>query len=129
MSTKTLPPYIITNSALDIGFFSVKGASKRATTGGICNFSFPSQIARVTGSASVSMGMESLSGVYIKDENNCYFVGTDAALQSSARQTRTVTENFVDTNDYQILFLAGLHYILRDHHHKIGEADTVEIKV
>ena len=128
MSTKISPPYIIPNSALDIGFFSVKGASKRETTGGICNFSFPSQIARVTGSASVSMGMESLSGVYIKDENNCYFVGTDAALQSSARQTRTVTENFVDTNDYQILFLAGLHYILRDHHHRIGEADTVEIK-
>ena len=123
-----LQPYTIPNSALDIGFFSVKGASRRLGTGKISNFCIPSQIARVVGPASVSMGMESLSGVYIKDEGNCYFVGTDAALQSSARQTRTITENFVESSEYRVLFLAGLHYILRDHIHNLVKCEKVEIK-
>ena len=128
ITTMATLPYTIPNSALDIGFFSVKGASKRVSSGKIASFCIPSQIARVTGRASVSMGMDSLSGVYLEEEGNCYFVGSDAALQSSARQTRTITENFVESTDYKILFLAGLHYILRDHQHQLGKNNKVEIK-
>lgn len=128
MSAKLSNPYNIANSALDIGFFSVKGASQRGNTGKISNFCFPSQTARVATAATVSMGMESLSGVYINAENAIYFVGADAALQSNARQTRIITENFVETTEYRVLFLAGLHYILRDHIQRIGHTEVVEIK-
>lgn len=103
-------------AALDVGYFSVKGASGRDEAESLIQtFAFPSQCAKSQGHSSVSIGMNAHSGINVRVGQTLYFVGQDAALNSHARQTRTITESFVDSDEYKALFLGGLHYIVKEH--------------
>ena len=100
--------------ALDIGYFSVKGASRREKNDTIKAFQFTSQCSHVSSVHKTSMGMAALSGANVTVNGAEYFVGKDVVLQTSARQTRAITENYADSPEYKALFLGGLYYFLSD---------------
>ena len=114
--------------ALDIGYFSVKGASRREKNDTIKAFQFPSQCSHVSSMHKTSMGMAALSGANVTVNGSEYFVGQDVVLQTSARQTRAITENYADSPEYKALFLGGLYYILRDYAGELRGKDEVEIR-
>ncbi|WP_122974884.1 plasmid segregation protein ParM domain-containing protein [Comamonas thiooxydans] len=118
--------FLIDNAAADIGYFSTKIASK--ANGKINTLAFPSQCARVVGDQIISVGMSSLSGVNVNVEGSSYFVGPDSALQTTGRESRTISENFVETPEYLALYKGALHYILRDYSSQIVGHNKVTIK-
>lgn len=118
--------FVIPNAAIDIGYFSTKTASKAGHQ--IAVMSFPSITSNVNAPQIVSAGMSALSGVTVKIDEMNYFVGPDAALQMKGRQSRTVTDKFVSTNEYKAFFKGALHYILRDYKDFISGASIVVIK-
>ena len=114
--------------ALDIGYFSVKGASRREKNDTIKAFQFPSQCSHVTAVHKTSIGMAALSGANVTVNGAEYFVGQDVVLQTSARQTRAITENYADSPEYKALFLGGLYYFLRDYANELRGKTEVEIR-
>ncbi|HQT51523.1 MULTISPECIES: hypothetical protein [Acidovorax] len=114
--------------ALDIGYFSVKGASRREKNDTIKAFQFPSQCSHVSSVHKTSMGMAALSGANVTVNGAEYFVGKDVVLQTSARQTRAITENYADSPEYKALFLGGLYYFLSDYAGELRGKNEVEIR-
>ena len=118
--------FVIPNAAGDIGYFSTKIASKANDK--LETMAFPSQCARVMGEQIISVGMTSLSGVNVEVEGTSYFVGPDSALQTKGRESRTISENFVETPEYMALYKGALHYILRNYASQIKGMEKVAIK-
>ena len=96
MSTKL---FEIPVAALDIGYFSVKGASRREGDQ-VKVFNFPSQASRTSVIPVTTIGIASISGALVNVKNESYFVGQDVVLQSSASQTQTITDGFVKSADH-----------------------------
>lgn len=117
---------VIQNAAADIGYFSTKIASKGK--GSVTTLAFPSQCARVLGDQIISVGMSSLAGVNVEVAGSSYFVGPDSAMQTKGRESRTISENFVETPEYMALYKGALHYILRDYSSQINGLGKVSIK-
>lgn len=107
-------PFHLPVAAIDIGYFSTKIAC-RDSDNNITTFSFPSQCARVTHHQIISAGMTALSGVNVKVGDGEYFVGPDSALHAKGRESRSISDNFVFTEEYRALFIGALNYVLRNH--------------
>lgn len=122
----TQAPYIINNAAIDIGYFSTKIASKGKSDLNV--LAFPSQCARVQGSQIISVGMTALAGVNVDVDGSSYFVGPDSSLQTKGRESRTISENFVETPEYMALYKGALHYVLRDFSSKVKGSNKVSIR-
>lgn len=116
----------IANAALDIGYFSTKVASQSGRA--ITTVGFTSQVGRSEVSQHLSAGMKALSGVDVKVNGVNYFVGPDATLQTKGRESRTISENFVNTNEYMALFKGGIHYVLLDHKATVKGKTNVNIR-
>ncbi|QXW20373.1 ParM/StbA family protein (plasmid) [Comamonas aquatica] len=117
---------IIANAAIDIGYFSTKVASMSERS--ITTIGFTSQCGRSDANPILSVGMNALAGVNVVVDGISYFVGPDATLQTKGRESRTITENFVNTNEYMALFKGGIHYILKDHAATVKGQKNVNIR-
>lgn len=106
----------------------MKGASRREKNNTIKAFQFPSQCSQVSSAQKTTIGMSALSGANVQVNGSTYFVGQDVVLQTSARQTRAITENYADSPEYKALFLGGLYYFLRDYAHELKDKKEVEIR-
>ena len=100
-----LNQFTIPNAAIDIGYFSTKVASNGNNK--INALAFPSQCARVQEEQIISVGMTALSGVNVDVHGSSYFVGPDSGLQTKGRESRTISENFVETPEYMALYKGG----------------------
>lgn len=109
-SAHLIVPFI----ALDIGYFSVKGASHQLSNGQINNFIFPSVAPQIHSEISVHQGMGSYSGALVDVNNNKYFIGADARYFTKNLKPRTTNENYINSEDYKALYLGGLHHILKE---------------
>ena len=121
-----LNQFTIPNAAIDIGYFSTKVASSGNNK--INALAFPSQCARVQEEQIISVGMTALSGVNVEVDGSSYFVGPDSGLQTKGRESRTISENFVETPEYMALYKGALHYILRDYAQQIKGHEKVSIR-
>lgn len=121
-----LNQFTIPNAAIDIGYFSTKVASNGNNK--INALAFPSQCARVQEEQIISVGMTALSGVNVDVDGSSYFVGPDSGLQTKGRESRTISENFVETPEYMALYKGALHYILRDYAQQIKGHEKVSIR-
>lgn len=114
-------------AALDIGYFSVKGATHRDENKRINTFVFPSIAPIVRNNQSTYTGLSGMKGVNIMVGENNYFVGPDAQLTTGKLQLRNTNENYINTDEYKALFLGGLYHIVEAYRPNLNGVNHITI--
>lgn len=113
--SKPTPDHLVLNfAAIDIGYFSVKCASHRISPTKINTFSFPSVTPIHDRDYETHHGMAGSAGVIIEHDGDKYYVGPDSHTHTQNFQPRATNLNYVKTLEYEILYLGGLYFILRE---------------
>ena len=103
---------------VDVGYFGVKytlGRKQKGDDVPIAAAMFPALAPRLQSAADYETpAARKADGCVVEVGGARYFVGREAALNSTASEPRPVLEDYALTPRYMALFRGGLHYMLVD---------------